>query len=44
MAHLSLKVDHSDLVQNYFQERSIFYDKKNQDQIDSDITMTSSLL
>ena len=41
---LSLKLDLSDFVQNYFGAGSIFWGKKNQDQIYNDVTMTSSLL
>ena len=41
---LSLKLDYSNFVQNYFGIRQIFCDKKTPDQIDNDVTMTSSLL
>ena len=41
---LSLKLDESNFVQNYFGIRSIFCNKKNRDQINNDVTMTSSLL
>ena len=41
---LSLKLDYSNFVQNYFGIRSIFCDKENPDQIDNDVTMTSSFL
>ena len=34
---LSLKLDHSHFVQNYFGVRSIFCSKKNWDQIDNDL-------
>ena len=40
---LSSKSDDSNFVQNYFGVE-IFWGKKNRDQIDNDITMTSSLL
>ena len=38
---LSFKSDDSDVVQNYF---AIFWGKKNRDQIENEVTMTSSLL
>ena len=41
---LSLKLDNSNFVQNYFGTGSSFWRKKNQEQIDNDVTMTSSLL
>ena len=41
---LPLKSDDSNFVQNYLGVRSIFWFKKNRDQIDNDVTMTSSLL
>ena len=41
---LSFKSDDSDFVQNYFGVESIFWGKTNWDQIDNDVTMTSSLL
>ena len=41
---LSFKSDDSNFVQNYFGVGSIFWDKKNRDQLDNDVTMTSSLL
>ena len=41
---LSLKSDDSNFVQNYFRIGSVFCDKKNRDQINNDVTMTSSLL
>ena len=41
---LSFKSDDSNFVQNYFGVGSIFWGKKNRDQIDNDVTMTSSLL
>ena len=41
---LSLQSDYSNFVQNYFGVGSIFWCKKNWDQIDNDVTMTSSLL
>ena len=41
---LSLKLDDSNCVQNYFGAGSVFLGKKNVDQIDNDVTMTSSLL
>ena len=41
---LSLKSDDSNFVQKYFGVRSIFCEKKNGDQIENDVTMTSSLL
>ena len=41
---LSLKLDDSNFVQNYFGVKSIFCDKKNRDQIDNNVTMTSTLL
>ena len=41
---LSLTSDASKFVQNYFGVGSIFWDKKNWDQIDNDVTMTPSLL
>ena len=41
---LSFKSDDSNFVQNYFAVASIFWGKKNRDQINNDITMTSSLL
>ena len=40
---LPFKLDDSNFVQNYFGEGSIFWGKKNRDQIDNDVTMTSSL-
>ena len=39
---LSLKLDDSNFVQNYFGAGSIFWGKKNQDQINNNVTMTSS--
>ena len=44
VTHLSLKSDDSNFVQNYFGVGLIFCGKKNWDQINNDITMTSSLL
>ena len=41
---LSLKLDDSNFVQNYFGVGSIFWGEKNRDKIDNDVTMTSSLL
>ena len=41
---LSFKSDDSNFVQNYFGVGSIFWGKRNWDQIDNDVTMTSSLL
>ena len=41
---LSLQSDGSNFVQNYFGVGQMFCGKKNRDQIDIDITMTSSLL
>ena len=41
---LSFKSDDSNFVQNYSRIGSIFWDKKNRDQIENDVTMTSSLL
>ena len=41
---LSLKSDDSNFVQNYFGVGSIFWGKKNRDQIGNNVTMTSSLL
>ena len=41
---LSLKLDDSYFVQNYFGVRSIFCSKKNRGQVDNDVIMTSSLL
>ena len=41
---LSLKSDDLNFVQNYFGVGSIFWGKKNRDQIDNDVIMTSSLL
>ena len=41
---LPFKSDDSNFVQNYFGVGSIFWGKKSRDQIDSDVTMTSSLL
>ena len=41
---LSLKLDYSNFVQNYFGIKWIFCDNKNPGQIDTDVTMTSSLL
>ena len=40
---LSFKSDDSNFAQNYFGIGSIFWGKKNRDQIDNDVTMTSSL-
>ena len=39
---LSFKSDDSNFVQNYFGVGSIFWGKKNWDQINNDVTMTSS--
>ena len=44
VTHLSLKLDHSNFVQNHFGVRSIFFGKKNRDQIENNANMTSSLL
>ena len=41
---LSFMSDDSNFVQNHFGIGSIFWDKKNRDQIDNEVTMTSSLL
>ena len=41
---LSFKSDDSDFVQNYFGIGSIVWGKKNRDQIDNNVNMTSSLL
>ena len=41
---LSVKSDDSNFVQNYFGIGSIFWGKKNRDQIDNDVTMTLSFL
>ena len=41
---LSFKSDDSNFVQNYLGVGSIFWGKKNRDQLDNDVTMTSSLL
>ena len=41
---LSFKLDDSNVVQNYFGVGSIFWSKKNRDQNNNDVTMTSSLL
>ena len=41
---LSFKSDTSNFVQNYFGKGSIFWGKKNRDQIDNDVIMTSSFL
>ena len=41
---LAFKSDDSNFVQNYFGVGSIFWGKKNRDQIDNDVTMTSYLL
>ena len=41
---LSFMSDDSNFVQNYFGVGSIFWGKKNRDQINNDVTMTSSLL
>ena len=41
---LSLKSDDSNFLQNYFGIGSVFWGKKNWDQIDNDVTMTSPLL
>ena len=41
---LSLKSDDSNFVQYYFEVGSIFWGKKNRDQIDNDVSITSSLL
>ena len=41
---LSFRSDDSNFVQNYFGVGSIFWGKKNRDQIDNDVTMTLSLL
>ena len=41
MTPLSFKSDDSNFVQNYFGVGSIFWRKKNWDQIDNDVTMTS---
>ena len=41
---LSLTLDDSNFGQNYFGVGSIFLGKKNRDQTDNDVTMTSSLL
>ena len=41
---LSLKLDDSNFVPNYFGAGSIFWCKKNRDQIKNDVTITSSLL
>ena len=40
---LSLKSDDSNFVQTYFGVGSVFWGEKNWDQIDNDITMTSSM-
>ena len=40
----SLKLNGSNFMQNYFGIRSISCNKKNQDQIDNDVTMTSFFL
>ena len=40
---LSLKLDDSNFVQNYFGAGSIFWGNKNPDQLDNDVTMTSYL-
>ena len=40
---LSFKSDDSNFAQNYFGIGSIFWGKKNRDQIDNDVTMTLSL-
>ena len=39
---LSFKSDDSNFLQNYFGVGSVFWGKKNLDQIDNDVTMTSS--
>ena len=44
VAPLSFESDDSNFVQNYFGLGSIFWGKKNRDQIDNDVAMTSSLL
>ena len=44
VTHLSLKSDDLNFVQNYFGVGLIFCGKKNWDQIDNDVTMTSSFL
>ena len=41
---LSFKPDDSNFVNNYFGIGLIFWGKKNRDQIDNDVTMTSFLL
>ena len=41
---LYLKLDDSNFVQNYFRAGSKFWGKKNRDQIENDVTMTSSFL
>ena len=41
---LSLKLDYSNFVQNYFGIRSILCDKENPHQINNDVTMMSSFL
>ena len=40
----SLKLNCSNFIQNYFGIICIFCDKENPDQIDNDVTMTSSFL
>ena len=41
---LSFKSEDSNFVQDYFEVGSIIWGKRNRDQIDNDVTMTSSLL
>ena len=41
---LFLKSDNSNFVQNYLGVREISCNKKNWNQVDNDVTMTSSLL
>ena len=41
---LFLKSDNSNFVENYFRVRSTFCRKKSRDQINNDVTITSSLI